>query len=43
MNFLENGVETLGNRPFRIVRFHLGQIADVANMIAFPIFIHVLV
>ncbi len=42
MDLLEDIIQGLGDAPRRIMRLHLGQIADVADVVPFPVLVHIL-
>ena len=42
-NLFEHGFEIFSNAPFWVVRLHLAEVGDVADMVAPAVFIHVLV
>ena len=43
MDLFKDEIQRLSNRPFRIVQLHLAKIADVTNVIAFSVLVHILI
>jgi hypothetical protein len=43
MDFGKGGFQILGDVPARIMGLHLLQVRDVANMVAFPVLVHVFI